>query len=121
MTAPPSRPEGRSLFRPQSASELGAPVASSMPEQLPGHEPASARKGYEDGNALVWRYRRVEGSLGRHALARGGMRFGVQCRRLDQLVEQLRGFSFGEIGLEASGGYETGVMRALLAPACPSA
>jgi hypothetical protein len=49
------------------------------------------------------------------------MRFGVQCRRLDQLVEQVRGFSFGEIGLEASGGYEPGVMRALLAPACPSA
>jgi len=29
-------------------SELGAPVASSIPEQLPGHEPASARKGCED-------------------------------------------------------------------------
>src|SRR6266498_4786577 len=62
MTAPPSRPEARSRFGPQSASELGAPVASSIPEQLPGHEPASARKGYEDGNALVWRYRCVEES-----------------------------------------------------------
>src|SRR5260221_7924731 len=49
MTAPPWRPEARSLFGPESASELGAPVASSIPEQLPGHEPASARKGYEDG------------------------------------------------------------------------
>jgi hypothetical protein len=28
----------------QTASELGAPVASSIPEQLPGHEPASARR-----------------------------------------------------------------------------
>jgi len=32
-----------------------------------------------------------------------------------KLVEQLRGFSIGAIGLEASGGYERGVMRALLA------
>jgi len=44
MTAPPSRPEARSRLGSQTASELGAPVASSIPEQL-GHEPASARKG----------------------------------------------------------------------------
>ncbi len=36
----------------QTANELGAPVASSIPEQLPEREPASTRKGYEDGNAL---------------------------------------------------------------------
>src|SRR5258708_10004619 len=80
MTAPPSRPEARSRFGPQSASELGAPVASSIPEQLPGREPASARKGYEDGKALVWRYRCVEGSFGRHDLARGAMLFGAERR-----------------------------------------
>src|SRR5258708_40231829 len=80
MTAPRSRPEGRSRFGPQSASELGAPVASSIPEQLPGHEPASARKGYEDGNALFRRYRCVEGSAGRRSLARGGMLFGAVSR-----------------------------------------
>src|SRR6516165_53939 len=74
--SPPSRPEARSRFGFQSASELGAPVASSIPEQLPGHEPASARKGHEDGSALVWRYRCVEGSFGRHALARGAILFG---------------------------------------------
>src|SRR3977135_4596177 len=78
MTQPPSRPEARSRFGSQTASELGAPVASSIPEQLPGHEPASARKGYEDGNAFVWRNRRVEGSFGRHGLARGAMLFGVE-------------------------------------------
>jgi len=50
---PPLRPEARSRLGSQSANELGAPVASSIPEQLPGHEPASARKGYED--ALVLR------------------------------------------------------------------
>jgi transposase len=32
-----------------------------------------------------------------------------------ELVERLRGFSIAAIGLEASGGYERGVMRALLA------
>jgi hypothetical protein len=36
-----------------------------------------------------------------------------------KLVEQLRGFSIGAIGLEASGGYERGVMRALLAAGMP--
>ena len=36
-----------------------------------------------------------------------------------KLVEQFRGFSIGAIGLEASGGYERGVMRALLAAGVP--
>src|SRR5262245_10822746 len=47
MTVSPSRPEARRRFGSQTANELGAPVASSIPEQLPGREPASARKGYE--------------------------------------------------------------------------
>src|SRR5262249_18277094 len=65
MTRLSSRPEARSRLGCQTANELGAPVASSIPEQLPGHEPASARMGYEDGHALFLRYRRVEGPLGR--------------------------------------------------------
>ena len=36
-----------------------------------------------------------------------------------ELIEQLRGFSIAAIGLEASGGYERGVMRALLAAGMP--
>src|SRR5215813_12424482 len=64
MVQPPSRPEARRRLGYQTASELGAPVASSIPEQLPGHEPASARMGYEDGHALFLRCRRVEGPLG---------------------------------------------------------
>jgi hypothetical protein len=32
----------------------------------------------ECASVIVWRYRCVEGSPGRHALARGGMRFGEQ-------------------------------------------
>src|SRR5262249_2743979 len=59
MIRPSSRPEARSLLGCQTVNELGAPVASSIPEQLPGHEPASARMGYEDGHALFLRYRRV--------------------------------------------------------------
>src|SRR3981081_1475827 len=78
MTAPPSRPEARSRLGSQTANELGAPVASSMPEQLPGREPASARKGYED--ALVLRNRRVEGSSGRHGVARRAMLLGAERR-----------------------------------------
>src|SRR6266481_5201441 len=52
MTVCPSRPEARRRFGSETANELGAPVASSIPEQLPGREPASTRKGYEDGNAV---------------------------------------------------------------------
>ena len=36
-----------------------------------------------------------------------------------ELIEQLRGFAIAGIGLEASGGYERGVMRALLAAGMP--
>src|SRR6516165_6044597 len=76
MTVSPSRPEARRRFGSQSASELGALVASSIPEQLPGREPASARKGYED--ALVLRNRRVEGSSGRDGVARRVLLFGAE-------------------------------------------
>src|SRR5262249_10587534 len=69
MTRPSSRPEARRRLGCQTANELGAPVAYSIPEQLPGHEPASARMGYEDGHALFLRYRRVEGPLGRGGAA----------------------------------------------------
>src|SRR3977135_3177259 len=37
----------------------------------------------------------------------------------DKLIEQLRGSSIAAIGIEASGGYERGVMRALLAANLP--
>src|SRR5258708_1497524 len=78
MTVSPSRPEARRRFGSETANELGAPVASSIPEQLPGREPASTRKGYEDGNALFRWYRRVEGSFGHHGVARRAMFFGEQ-------------------------------------------
>src|SRR5271157_400965 len=88
MTVSPSRPEARSRFGFQSANELGAPVASSIPEQLPGHEPASARKGYED--ALVLRSRRVERSFGCCCVARGAELVGDQrCHRLDHYCRAL--------------------------------
>ena len=37
-----------------------------------------------------------------------------------ELVERLRGLSISAIGLEASGGYERGAMRALLAAGMPA-
>jgi len=52
MVQPASRPEARRRLGSQTASELGAPIASSIPEQLPGREPASARKGCEDALGL---------------------------------------------------------------------
>ena len=116
MTVSPSRPEARRRFGYQSANELGAPVASSIPEQLPGHEPASARKGYEDGKL----------SFGGIDVSKDRLDIMVlpeqQCFSVRndaagwaELVERLRGFSISAIGLEASGGYERGVVRALLA------
>src|SRR4249919_548920 len=78
MTVSPSRPEARRRFGSQTVNELGAPVASSIPEQLPGHEPASARKGYEDGYALVLRNRCVEGSPRRHGAAGAAELLGGQ-------------------------------------------
>src|SRR5262249_43843143 len=69
IAQPSSRPEARSRLGCQTTNERGAPVASSIPEQLAGHEPASARMGYEDGHALFLRYRRVEGPLGRGGAA----------------------------------------------------
>src|SRR5215470_8455246 len=42
-----------------------------------------------------------------------------QATGWSELVERLRGLSIAAIGLEASGGYERGVMRALLAAGLP--
>src|SRR5262249_55889845 len=53
MTRPSSRPEARSRLGCQTANELGAPVASSIPAQLPGHEPASARMGRLDARLIA--------------------------------------------------------------------
>src|SRR3954452_24636237 len=60
-TPPPSRLEARSRLGDKAANELGAPVASSIPAQLPGPEPASARKGREDDRAVLRWNRRVAG------------------------------------------------------------
>ena len=49
VTSRPPRLEARRRLGCRTANELGAPAASSRPEPLPGHEPASAGKGYEDG------------------------------------------------------------------------
>src|SRR5215217_8022759 len=61
-TPPPSRLEARSRLGDKAANELGAPAVSSIPAQLPGPEPASARKGREDDRAVLRWNRRVAGS-----------------------------------------------------------
>src|SRR5829696_5973871 len=60
-TATPSRLEARSRLGDKAANELGAPAVSSIPAQLPGPEPASARKGREDDRAVLRWNRRVAG------------------------------------------------------------
>src|SRR5438874_224085 len=64
ISRPPPWLEARARLGCQTASELGAPAISSIPGQLPGHEPASARMGYEDERILQCRDRRFDGSFG---------------------------------------------------------
>ena len=61
-TAAPSRPEARSPLdgKPRMSLELQSHLP--YPEQLPGREPASARKGFEDDDAFVLWCRCFEGS-----------------------------------------------------------
>src|SRR4029453_2853275 len=104
MSQPSSRPEARSRLGLHTANELGAPVASSIPEQLPGHEPASARKGYEDGNGLVLRNRCIERSSRRDGVARTAMlAVHNDAGGWPELVERLRGLAFTAIALAAPG------------------
>src|SRR6516165_8098244 len=116
MTRPSSRPEARSRLGCETANELGAPVASSRPAQLPGHEPASARMGYEDGYALVCGIDVSKDRLDVVVLPEGWF-FSVSNGTAGwaELVVRLRPLTVSAIGLEPSGGYERGIIRALLA------
>src|SRR4051812_21468343 len=113
-TPPPSRLEARSRLGDKAANELGAPVVSSIPARLPGPEPASARKGREDDRAVLRWNRRLAGPARRVAAA---TRFSVANDEpgWNALIARLRGLPVAAIGLEPSGGYERGVIRALLA------
>jgi hypothetical protein len=53
MTVSPSRPEARSRRGCKTASELGAPVDSSIPEQLPGRSATET----PDGGVASWQDR----------------------------------------------------------------
>src|SRR5436305_7074648 len=86
-----------------------------MPGQLPGHEPA-ARKGYEDGRAFFCGIDVAKDRLD-VMMSPEGLCFSVRndAPGWAELVVRLRPLKISAIGLEPSGGYERGVIRALLA------
>src|SRR5262249_30548142 len=118
MAQPPSRREARRRFGPRSVSELGAPVASSIPEQLPG---ASPHQQGRDTKMLSFCGIDVSKDRLDVIVLPEEQRSSVSNNRAGwtDLVERLRGWSIAAIGLEASGGYERGVVRALLAAGLP--
>src|SRR5258707_11524867 len=100
MTVCPSRPEARRRFGSETANELGAPVASSIPEQLPGREPAS--KGRDTKMEML--------SFGGIDVSKDRLDITVlpdeQCSSVSndaagwaELIEQLRGSSITAIGV----------------------
>src|SRR6195256_5189213 len=72
--------------------------------------------GYEDGKAFLWRHRCVEGAPGRGGAPEGRF-FSVSndAAGWAELAARLRPLAVSAIGLEPSGGYERGIIRALLA------
>src|SRR4051812_14574276 len=116
MTGSPSRPEARSRLGLHTVSELGAPVASSIPEQLPGTSPHQQGR---DTKMAMLSFCGIDVSKDRLDIM---VLPEQQCLSVHndasgwaELVERLRSFAIAAIGLEATGGYERGVMRALLA------
>src|SRR5215831_6688150 len=116
MTVSPSRPEARRRFGSETASELGAPVASSISDSCLGASPH--QQGRDTKMAML--------SFGGIDVSKDRLDITVlpdeQCSSVSndaagwaELIEQLRGSSITAIGVEASGGYERGVVRALLA------
>jgi Transposase len=96
-------------------------LALQPPEQLPGREPASARKGYEGERALLSEPYNVgiDVSIDRLdvAIRPGGRAFCVtnDAAGWAELVARLPRGEIAAIGLEPSGGYERDIVRVLLA------
>ena len=98
-------------------NKLGAPVDFSIPAQLPGHEPVSARMGYEDGDSSPICGIDVSKDRLDVVVLPEGRFFSVSNDTAGwaELVARLRPLAVSAIGLEPSGGYERGIIRALLA------
>src|SRR5262245_18063454 len=116
MTEPPSRPEARRRFGPESANELGAPVAFSHPNSCLGTSPHQQGR---DTKMAMLSFAGIDVSKDRLDVM---VLPEEQCSSVSndptgwaKLDEQLRGSSIAAIGPEASGGYERSVMRSLLA------
>jgi hypothetical protein len=99
MAQPPSRPEARSRLGSQTANELGAPVASSIPEQLLG---ASPHQQGRDTKMAMLSFYGIDVSKDRldvvvlpeqqYSSVRNDASGGTE------LIAQLRGFSIAAIG-----------------------
>ena len=109
MTPPPSRLEARSRLGHQTANELGAPVASSIPGQLPGQNPHQQGR---DTKMVDHCYGGIDVSKDRLDV--------LCCRRGDAFRwittapagpvgrPAARPVAVAAIGIEPSGGYERG-------------
>ncbi len=71
MSRPPSLLGARRRLGCRTANGLGARVVSSIPEQLSGHETASARRDTKMAQRSLLRHRRCQGPLGRDGVAGG--------------------------------------------------
>src|SRR5208283_4658911 len=99
MTRSPPRLVARRRFGCQTESEPGAPGVSSIPEQLPGHEPASARMGYEDERTLQCRHRCLdEPSVRRDSAGRAVIRGAQYAAGWAGLVLRLHSSAIAAIG-----------------------
>src|SRR4029453_18140749 len=109
IAQPPSRLEARRRLGCQTANELGAPVAPSMPEQLPGHEPH--QQGW-DTKMAMFSFCGIDVSKDRLdvGVLPEGWFFSVSNDTAGwaELVARLRPLTVSAIGLEPSGGYERG-------------
>src|SRR5262245_50085528 len=106
MIRPSSRPEARSLLGCQTVNELGAPVASSISKDGIRRWPCSL-SAVSTCRRTAWMW---------WCCLRGWF-FSVSNDTAGwaELVARLRPLTVSAIGLEPSGGYERGIIRALLA------
>src|SRR5215471_11006851 len=115
-SGPPPWLEARARLGCQTAGELGAPAISSIPNGCQGTSPHQQGRGTKVGEPYNVG---IDVSIDRLdvAIRPGGRAFCVtnDAAGWAELVARLPRGTIAAIGLEPSGGYERGVVRALLA------